>query len=283
VIVLDAAQTREALPMPLAIEAMESAFGDDREVPVRSRVGDVLFMPGRVGPHIGLKAISVEPGRPVGVVILFGADGEPVGMVDGPTLTSIRTGAAAGLATRLLSPPGARVLALLGAGAMAADQVAAIRAVRPIERVLVWSRNQERARSKAAEVGGEAVADPGAAVRQADIVTTVTPSTSPLFGDRDPGLAVHVNAVGAFTPAMAEIPAGTVRRSFVVVDDRAAAAVEAGDLLQAGKRPDATMADLLAGRVAPPGGSMTLFKSVGIASQDVAAAAAALGVLVKPP
>ncbi|HEY7703797.1 MAG TPA: ornithine cyclodeaminase [Acidimicrobiia bacterium] len=265
--------------MELAIEAMELAFSDDREVPVRSAVGGVLFMPGRVGPHLGLKSVSTVPGNPAGIVVLFAPDGSPVGIVDGPTLTAIRTGAAAGLATRLMSPPEARVLALLGAGAMAADQVAAIRAVRTIERLLIWSRNPDRAREKAKELGGEAVADPRTAVSQADVISTVTPSASPLFGDSDLVANVHINAMGAFTPAMVEVPSDTVRRSLVVVDDLEAAAAEAGDLLQAGRVADGTISDLLSGRLSVSGGRPTLFKSVGIASQDVAAAAAALGVL----
>jgi ornithine cyclodeaminase len=86
----------------------------------------------------------------------------------------------------------------------------------------------------------------------------------------------HVNAVGAFTPQMVELPPGLVREAFVLVDDVAAAAVEAGDLIQAGREPDGTLGDLLAGRVAAPAGDVTVFKSVGIASQDVAAGRAAL-------
>lgn len=273
---LDSAALRLALPMPEAIDAMEVAFGDDREVPVRTRLAGSLFMPGRVGGDTGVKVVSVVPGSPSGLVAVFGPDGGPLGVVDGIELTRIRTGAASGLASRLLAPDGARVLAMLGAGAMAADQIAAVRSVRPIERVLVWSRSRERAAALVARVGGEVVADPDRAVAAADVVCCATPSTAPLFSDRVVPDGAHVNAVGAFTPEMAEVPPGTLRRAFVVVDDLEAAAAEAGDLIQAGRVGDATMADLLAGRVRPPGGGVTVFKSVGIASQDVAAAVAAL-------
>jgi ornithine cyclodeaminase len=273
---LDAAETRAALPMATAIEAMGAAFGDDREVPVRHVLGSSAFMTGRVGDISGVKVVSLVPGNPAGIVAVFDRDGEPMGIVDGPTLTAIRTGAGCGLATRLLSSPASSVLAILGAGAMAFDQVDAVRAVRPIERVLVWSRSPERASALAERVGGEVVADPDEAVSAADVVTTVTPSRLPLFQAAALVLGTHVNAVGAFTPEMCELPPDLVRSAFIVVDDRAAAAAEAGDLIQAGRQPDAEMSDLIAGRVTKPQGATTVFKSVGIASQDVAAAVAAL-------
>lgn len=273
---LDAAATRQALPMDDAIVAMEGAFGDDREHPVRSLLAGSLFMPGRVGGVTGVKVVSVVPGNPAGVVVAFAPDGSPLGLVDGPTLTAIRTAAGAGLATRLLAPPTASVMAMLGAGAMAADQVAAVRAVRPIEEVVIWSRHVRRAEELADRVGGRAVADANEAAATADVVTTATPATTPLFAAGVLREDVHINAVGAFTPEMIEVPPEVTARAFVVVDDRAAAAAEAGDLLQAGVEPRATIGDLLAGRVDPPRGGVTFFKSVGIASQDVAAAVAAL-------
>jgi len=273
---LDPAAVRAALPMADAIAAMRDAFGDDREAPPRVRLGPSLFMPGRVGERTGIKVVSTVPGNPVGIVMVFDEVGGPVGMLDGPTLTAIRTGAGAGLATDLLAPRDAATLAMLGAGAMAYDQVEAVRAVRPLTRVLVWSRTREKAEALAARVGGEAVDDPFAAVHAADVVSTATPARAPLFPAEMLQPGAHVNAVGAFTPEMVEIPAGVVRDAFVVVDDREAAAAEAGDLLQAGREPDATIADLLAGRITAPAGRTTFFKSVGIASQDVAAALAAM-------
>lgn len=272
---LDAEDTRRCLPMRVAVESQVEAFGEDIEIPLRQQLGSSLFMPGRVGRHTGMKVVSTEPGNPVGVVMVFEPDGTPAGVVDGPTLTAIRTGAGAGLATRLLAPPEARTLAMLGAGAMAFDQIEAVRAVRPIEEVLVWSRSLDRARELADRVGGEAVADPDEAVRAAQIVSCATPSEKPLFRPESVGEDVHINAIGAFRPGMVEVPPEIVATAFVVVDDRRAAESEAGDLIAAERRPDATVADLLAGRVASPGGR-TLFKSVGIASQDVAAARAAL-------
>jgi len=269
-------EVRQSLSMPDAIAAMRAAFGDDREVPVRSVLGNSAFMPGRVGSYSGVKVVSLVPGNPSGLVAVFAGDGSPIGIVDGPTLTAIRTGAGSGLATDLLAPPDVSTLAIFGAGAMAFDQVQAVRAVRPIERVLVWSRSEERAEALAERVGGEMCLDAERAASLADVICTATPSTEPLFRREAVQETVHLNAIGAYTPQMCELPPGLVRQAFVVVDDRAAAAVEAGDLLQAGKAPDAEMSDLLARRVTPPHRGRTVFKSVGIASQDVAAAVAAL-------
>lgn len=275
---LDADATRAALTMPTAIEAMVPAFGDDREVPVRNLLGVSLFMPGRVADTTGVKVVSTVPGKPSGIVAVFDGSGVCMGLVDGPTLTAIRTGAGAGLATRLLARDDAITLTMLGAGAMAADQVAAVRAVRPIREVLVWSRDPDHAAGFAERIGGSATRDASAAVNAADIVTTATPSRLPLFDPSAVRPGTHLNAVGAFTPEMCEIPSEVVRRARVFVDDIAAAREEAGDLLQAGVDPTGTIADLIGGRT--PGRTsetdVTFFKSVGISSQDVAAGLAAL-------
>lgn len=273
---LDADETRRCLPMALAVESQKAAFSDDIETPLRRQLGVSLFMPGRVGEHTGIKIVSTVPGNPAGLVVVLGPDGSPLGVVDGPTLTAIRTGAGAGLATDLLADDDATVLAMLGAGAMAFDQVEAVRAVRRIERVLVWSRSHEKAARLAERVGGQAVPDPDEAVAEADIVSCATPSERSLFSAAAVRPGTHINAVGAFRPGMIEVPVEVTRDAFVVVDDAAAAADEAGDLLAAGKEPDATMGDLLSGRKSATTEGVTLFKSVGIASQDVAAAVAAL-------
>ncbi len=276
---LSASQTRAALRMDAAVDAMRAAFGPDRESPLRTGISPVFFMPGRVADDVAVKIVSSVPGDPAGAVVVFDREGHLLGLVDGATLTAIRTAAAPGLATDLMAASDASVLAMLGAGAMAFDQVEAVRAVRPIERVLLWSRTRQRAEELAERLEGvavEIVDDPDTAVAQAEVVSTATPSESPLFAPESLRPGVHINAVGAFSPAMAEVPPETVEASFVVVDDRTAAAEEAGDLLQAGREPDADLAEVLAGTAAPNGQPTTLFKSVGIASQDVAAGARAL-------
>jgi ornithine cyclodeaminase len=165
---------------------------------------------------------------------------------------------------------------MLGAGAMGYDQVQAILAVRNIQRILVWSRTREHAEALAASVGGEVMADPDDAVRQADVVSCATPATQPLFATASVKPGTHFNAVGAYRPDMVELPAGLMEKAFVVVDDVDAAAVEAGDLIQAGRDPDATLRELLAGADTPVRSDVSVFKSVGIATQDVAAGYRAL-------
>lgn len=259
-----------------AIKAMEHAFSGDVEAPLRSLVGQSLVMPGRLDDVIAVKVVSTMPGNPAGVVVVFSPDGSPHGLVHGPTLTAIRTGAVCGLATAMLAAPESETMAMLGAGAMSYDQIAAVRAVRPIQRVLVWSRNSVNARFVADMVGGEPVADADEAVAQADVISCATPSTEPLFSASSVRPGAHVNAVGAFTPEMIELPPELLEQSYVVVDDIDAAAAEAGDLIQAGREPDTTLRDLMVDSGAEIGADITVFKSVGIAAQDVAAAQRAL-------
>lgn len=268
--------TRKALPMADAIESQEVAFTEDWEAPLRSLLGGSLVMPGRVGDVMAVKVVSTVPGNPAGMVVVFGGDGSPLGLVDGPTLTAIRTGAGCGLATRILADSGASTLAMLGSGAMAFDQVQAVLTVRPIERVVVWSRSLDNARRLAERTGGEAADSAEEAVSAADIICCATPSTEPLFDPDSVGEGVHINAVGAFKPEMVEVPAAVMERAYVVVDDYEAAAAEAGDLIQADREPNATLSELLAGSAPQVGEDVTVFKSVGIASQDVAAAHRAL-------
>ncbi len=259
-----------------AVEAMSEAFSPDTDTPLRVQLGSSLFMPGRAGTTSGIKVVSIVPGNPVGIVVVFDADGSPVGLVDGPTLTAIRTGAGAGLATSILASDSVTTLAMLGAGAMAYDQIEAVRAVRPVERVLVWSRNRVNADALAERIGGEAVDDPNEAVQQAHIVSCATPATHPLFVDGSVRPRTHINAVGAFTPSMVEVPPETVNRAYVVVDDYEAAAAEAGDLIQADRQPNASLTEVLTGSNPQIGEDVTFFKSVGIGPQDVAAARRAL-------
>ena len=261
--------------MASAIEAMEVAFSGEAQTPLRSILENVAVMPGLIRDIKAVKIISLSSGNP-GIVAVFDEQGLPMGVVDGSTLTAIRTGAVAGLATRLLAKESASTMAMLGAGAMAFDQVEAVRAVRPIDRVLVWSRSAEHAAELAARVDGEVVEDAGVAVAQADVVTCATPATSPLFDADAAQPGTHFNAVGAFRPDMVELPADLLERAYVVVDDVDAAAAEAGDLIQADREPNTTLVHLLAGTHPQIGEDVTVFKSVGIAAQDVAAGHRAL-------
>ena len=142
--------------------------------------------------------------------------------------------------------------------------------------MLIWSRSLDNASALADRIGGEAVTEPDDAVALADVISYATPSTEPLFMAASVKPGAHLNAVGAYTPEMIELPGELVRAAFVVVDDLEAAAAEAGDLIQAGKAPDATLGGLLDDGVPEIRSDYTVFKSVGVASQDVAGADRAL-------
>jgi ornithine cyclodeaminase len=295
-VLIDAGLLRSLVPMPDAIEASRTAFtaaaAGELTGPLRSALSRhrVLVMPAEHSSGSAIvKVLSLQPdgwkvGLPsIGGSVLWvdGDSGRIAALLDATSLTALRTGAASGLATSLLAPPGSSVLAMLGAGGQAADQVAAVIAVRPVREVRVFSRRGDRRESLCAQltaahpgVSFRPSGDSAEAVRGADVICTATRSSVPLFAGGDLGPDVHINAVGAYTAEMCEIPAvAFARASIVVIDQRAAAAAEAGDLIQAiaaGQlRADSLVeiGDLLAGHAGPPGG-LTIFKSVGIAAQD---------------
>ncbi|MBK9940835.1 MAG: ornithine cyclodeaminase [Kouleothrix sp.] len=305
-LVLSAADVRRAAPMPAAIDAVAGAFAQlsagQATVPLRVSIGQpghdshTFFMPALLAQSgaLGLKVVSVFPhnqqrhGLPsihALVVLIDAATGVPLAAMDGGYLTALRTGAASGAATRALARPAARVLAMFGAGAQAPGQVQAVCAVRPIERVLIVNRGRARAEqliATLAELGVAAACavaeSAGAALAEADIVCCATSAATPLFDDADLRAGTHINAVGAFTPALAEVPPATIARAYVVVDQHAAALAEAGDLIQAHAAGALDMGrvvelgTILAG--AAPGRAddqqITCFKSVGNAVQDLA-------------
>ena len=300
--VLTAEDIRICLPMPGAIEAMRSAFAQlssgEAVVPDRIAVstegGISLFMPGylpREG-HLAAKVVSVyaenrSSGLPViqGVVLVLDSQtGMPVALMNGAFLTALRTGAAGGLATELLAVEDASALAVFGAGPQARTQIEAVRAVRPIQEVRLVSRPAEGARVLARELEGvdvEVFEDPAEAVDGAQVIVTATDSREPVFPGGAIRKGVHVNAIGAFTPEMAEVDGDLVARAKVVVDLRATVMAEAGDLVQAIKAGVFSLESIHAelgevvngdrpGRESPE--EITLFKSVGNAAQDVAVA-----------
>jgi len=250
---------RRALPMREAIEAMRAAFIAFSEgrahIPQRLSIsipeqeGITLVMPGYVPPDaLGLKVVSVFPRNPARglptlsalVVMLDPETGAPAALLDGAFLTAWRTGAASGLATDLLARPDAESLALIGAGAQARTQLLAVAAVRSLRRVRVYSRTPARAQALIEEMQGQegipqdiAVAPtPEAAVAEADIVCTATNSSVPVFDGQALRPGTHINAIGSFTLEMRELDEETFRRAArVVVDSRAAALAEAGEVV----------------------------------------------------
>jgi ornithine cyclodeaminase/alanine dehydrogenase-like protein (mu-crystallin family) len=310
---LDADAIRAAVPIGEMLDAVEAAYRDvaagrDRS-PIRSRValddGDLLLMPGvrEGGAGSSVKLVTVMPGNadrglPTvhAVVVWFDArTGRPLALIDGGTLTAMRTGAASGVATRLLARRDARTLAMIGTGGQAEWQVRAILAARPIERVAVYARSAE-SRSAFAErmadaTGVDVVAvDSGeAAVREADVVACATTSSTPVFDAAWLRPGAHVNGVGAFRLGMIELPPAVfAAASLVAVDSRQAAIEEAGDLVAAIGDGLVAEADLVeVGSVRPDWAdardpdAITVFKSVGLAIQDVAAAELIAGRLLE--
>lgn len=304
--VLDAAQVRAAAPMGQLLDAVEAAYRDvasgrDRS-PIRSRIpvggGDLVLMPGvrEGGAGASVKLVTVMPGNAArglptihAVVAWFdAATGEPRALLDGATLTAMRTGAASGVGTRLLARLDARVLALFGVGAQAAWQVRAVVAARPISEVRVHSRTPERRAAFAAAMGqelgtGVAVVASGSAeeaLRGADVVCCATTSSEPIFAAESIESGTHVNAVGSFRLDMVELPPELFgRAALTAVDSREAALEEAGELVAAIRAgilpPDAfielgeVQRDWAASR---DPSAITIFKSVGLAIQDLAAA-----------
>ncbi len=311
ILILSAHDVRQALPIRDAVEAMKRAFAQlstgQAEVPLRVPVhvprhnGLTLFMPAYLAAddRMAVKIVSVFNDNPARglplihalVVVIDAETGAPVAAIEGASLTALRTGAASGAATDLLARPDAAVVAVFGAGVQGRTQLEAVCAVRPVREAWVYDVDPQRARAYADEMGGRlgipvhVAASPAEAVRQADVVCTATTSSTPVFDDVDVRPGTHINAVGAYTPQMREIPTETVLRARVVIDHRAASLAEAGDLLipiREGRMTEAHIwaelgeiaAGLQPGRTSPE--EITLFKSVGVAVQDVAAAAAVL-------
>ncbi len=297
---LDAAELGRLVPMGAAIDALEQTFrAGDVEVPQRSHLstgtGELLLMPAWGPAGTGVKLVTVTPANPAagkplinGVYVLFSPESlEPVLVVDGAAVTALRTPAVSALATKHLASAGARQLVIFGAGTQARGHLEAMRAVRAIESVVVVGRSEDRAAAlvaRAREDGLDARPGRPADVAAADVVCTCTTSTTPLFDGTLLRGGAHVNAVGAYKPDARELDDATMRRATVFVEDRAAAMAEAGDVLQpieSGALDPGSVAelrDLIRGG-APAGRDVTVFKSVGLASEDLAVATAALAAL----
>jgi alanine dehydrogenase len=301
---IGAAEVDAALPIAALIDRLAQAFRDGAEVPLRHHhtvptpdgpAGTLLLMPAwRTGGALGIKCVTVFPGNQarglasvLGVYLLLDANtGQPRALLDGVTLTLRRTAAASALAARYLARPDARRLVMVGAGALSPHLARAHATVRPIDDVAVWNRTPARAEAVARQLAGmglraRAVADLEAAVREADVVSCATMSATPVVQGAWLKPGAHLDLVGGFTPAMREADDEAIRRASVYVDTRAGAGKEAGDIvqpLQSGVLTDgAIRGDLFdLGRGKAEGrkaaDEITLFKSVGTAIEDLAAA-----------
>jgi alanine dehydrogenase len=294
-----------ALTYPALIDALGEAFRTGTTVPVRHHhtipqpgtAATLLLMPAwnEGGERfLGCKVVTVFPdnakaGRPSvygSYVLMSGETGEPLAVMEGRALTAWRTAAASALAARYLARVDAAHLVMVGAGALAPHLVRAHVAVRPIRRVTLWNRTRSRAVSLAfglavTGVETEVTDDLEQAVCDADIVSCATLSSKPLIHGAWLKKGAHLDLVGGFTPKMREADDQAVKRARVYVDTRAGAGKEAGDIVaplrrgvikQSDIRGD--LAELCRGKAKgrTSAGQITLFKSVGSAIEDLAAA-----------
>ena len=291
----DAAAIAERLPPAAAVDALEAALrsGLDPEAdPPRSSVaganGELLLMPSAAGGGLGVKLATVAPGnaerglpRIQGVYVLFdGATLAPVAVLDGIGLTDVRTSAVSALAVRHLAAPGAKRLVVFGTGPQARAHVAALRAVAPLEHVAVVGRDPQRTAAFAREIAADgppltaAAAGPDA-VAGADLVCCCTTARKPLFDGNAVADGATVVAIGSHEPDAREVDERLVARATVVVESRASALREAGDVIAAVEagaiRPDELvgLAALVRDEVSVPAGAPRLFKSTGMAWEDL--------------
>ena len=286
--IFDENRVRALLHFDTLIPAMERALTDLSAgrvqqpvrtiIPVPAHAGLFGLMPAVYGDVLGAKLVMVYPGNVerglpthLATVQLFRATtGEPLVTMDGRLITEMRTAAVSAVATKLLARPDAHVLAILGSGVQARSHVRALRLVRTFDEVRVWSPTPAHAKQCAEEVGGVAMPAEDA-VRGADVVVTVTGSGEPVLRGAWLSEGAHVNAVGAVGPARRELDEEAMRGA-VIVESREAALAESGDILMAKAPIYAELGELLAGSKPLPRARTTIFKSLGQAVEDIAAA-----------
>jgi ornithine cyclodeaminase/alanine dehydrogenase-like protein (mu-crystallin family) len=284
---LDEAAVDRLLRMEEVIPAMERALADFSSgkvvqpvrtmLPVVEHEGFLGLMPAYTGAALGTKLVAFYPHNtdvPThhATILLFKPEtGEPLATMDGRLITEVRTAAVSAVATEFLARPDASVLAIIGSGVQARSHLEALRLVRDFREVRVWS--PRRAAAFAEEHGVRAAAAAEEAVRGADVVVTATTSPTPVLSGEWLSPGVHINAVGAPRPNWRELDDEVLRRSRVYVDSREAAQKESGDVIAAGEI-SAEIGEVTAGT--KPGRrsaeEITLFKSLGLAVEDVATA-----------
>jgi len=286
ILVLDEAAVRRHLTFPDLISALApalAAFSSGAAVqpvrlvmPVAAHNGYFGAMPAYTGA-LGAKLVTFYPGNrgvPThhALIALFRPEtGEPLAVMDGRLITEFRTAAVSAIATDLLARKEAKILCLLGAGVQAASHLEALRLVRPFTEVRVWS--PRHAADFAARHAITAARSAEDAVRGADVVVVATSSSVPALNGEWLADGAHVNAIGACRPGWRELDDATLHRARLIVDSREAALVESGDVMAApgiAAELGAVIADPTLGRTDPR--QVTLFKSLGLAVEDVVAA-----------
>jgi ornithine cyclodeaminase/alanine dehydrogenase-like protein (mu-crystallin family) len=304
ILVLASHHVRELLPYGECADLMRQALADlargQIQQPLRTVVrprdaaGFMGLMPCySPGIGYGLKALCITPGNPAigkdahqgGVLLLDAATGEPLALVNASAVTEIRTAAVSAVATDLLARPGAAELAIIGTGVQGQAHAHAIAATRPLAGIRLTGRDLGRAREVAAELAGQlglpvnAHAEAREAVEGAEIVVTATNSPQPVLRREWLAAGAHVNAVGACVPRDREIDTATMAEAALFADSRESVSNEAGDYLLAEKEGvvnpvRAELGELLIGAAQGRAGEneITLFESLGLAAEDLAAA-----------
>lgn len=288
VMFLGEAEVRKLLNWKPLIAAMETAlvaFSAGRVIqPVRNMLTIeegkryLGIMPAVAEDAMGLKLVCFYPGNAgtsvpthTAMILLFRPEtGEPLAVLDGRLITEMRTAAVSAAVTNRLAAPDSRVLALLGSGVQAKAHLEAIREVRPIREIRVWSKTPEHAKSFA-DANGATATDAESAVRGADIVVTATNAREPVLKGAWLKRGAHVNTVGSPRPTWREVDDETMA-NILIVDSREAVLKESGDVILSKAEIFAEAGEILGGTKSPPIGQTTIFKSVGIAIEDLAAA-----------
>ena len=288
VVFLDEEQVRRYLRMEDLIPAMEKALIDFSAGKVTQPVRSVIkvdppggffgLMPTLTPDGLGLKAVTFYPsnanrGIPTHMATIFLVDpqtGTPLAIMDGRLITEMRTAAVSAVATKLLATPDAKILAILGSGVEARSHAEALQLVRQFEEIRVWSLTREHAERFAKEVGAKAMSAE-AAVRGADVVVTATNSKTPVLKGSWLKSGCHVNAVGACRPDWRELD-DEAMANVVFVDSRQGAMNESGDVILSHAKIYAEIGEVLAGKVPGRAKEATIFKSLGMAVEDIAAA-----------
>jgi thiomorpholine-carboxylate dehydrogenase len=285
---LNEEQVRQHLRMADLIPAMEKALIDfsagEVTQPVRSVIkveppgGFLGLMPALTPDGLGLKAVTFYPsnaerGIPTHMATIFLVDpqtGTPLTIMDGRLITEMRTAAVSAAATKLLAPPDSKILAILGSGVQARSHAEALRLVRNFEEIRVWSPTRKHAQQFAEEIGGTAVSTEET-VRDADVVVTATNSKVPVLKGAWLKPGCHINAVGACRPDWRELD-DEAMADVVFVDSREGAMKESGDIILSNTNIYAELGEALASKVPSRANETTIFKSLGMAVEDIAAA-----------
>jgi ornithine cyclodeaminase len=314
-LILNADEVRQALPMDQAIHAMDEAYASlsagTAVVPLRTRLpipnhsALSLFMPAYMKTEsaeaLAVKIVSLFPDNPsrglayiqAAVLVLEADTGQAVALLEGSTLTAIRTGAGSGAAIGRLARPESKVVAIFGAGAQGRTQLEAACTARSIATAFIFDTDRSKAENFVQQMSGyhsitkdvRVANSPAEAVKQADIICTATTSSAAVFDDKDVKSGTHISAIGAYTPEMQEVPIETLARARIVVDSYTTVMEEAGDIvkaIQAGAIKEssihAELGEILLGKKSgrESDAEITFFKSVGNAVQDAVAAQLAL-------